>query len=166
MSRRQTDKWIRLALIGEALRRHARGRATRLIQVREQIHRFIAELIWAVGEERAQDLGDELWQKLLRNDPAAWNDIYNDAVRDPKRRLSDDPVPKAVLRAVRDLDLKRSPRHSRRCRSGPAEGSDASRTGCGTCVTRCGTWRVGSGRRCWPRRSWRSPLLVWTRLIT
>lgn len=106
MSRSQTDKWIRLALIGEALRRHARGRGARLIKVREQIHRFTADLIWALGEERAQQLGDELWQKLLKTDPGAWMDIYNDAVRDPKRRMSDDPVPKAVLRAIRDLNLK------------------------------------------------------------
>jgi ERCC4-related helicase len=106
MSRSQTDKWIRLALIGEALRRHARGRGARLIKVREQIHRFTADLIWALGEERAQHLGDELWQKLLKTDPGAWIGIYNDAVRDPKRRMSDDPVPKAVLRAIRDLNLK------------------------------------------------------------
>lgn len=106
MSRSQTDKWIRLALIGEALRRHARGRGARLIKVREQIHRFTADLIWALGEERAQQLGDELWQKLLKTDPGAWMDIYNDAVRDPKRHMSDDPVPKAVLRAIRDLNLK------------------------------------------------------------
>lgn len=106
MSRSQTDKWIRLAMIGEALRRHARGRASRLIQVREQIHRFIADLIWALGEERAQALGDELWQKLLRTDPESWLDTYNGAVRDPKRRLSDHPVPKAVARAIRDLDLR------------------------------------------------------------
>ena len=33
MSRRQSDKWIRLALIAEALRRHGRGKASRLIQV-------------------------------------------------------------------------------------------------------------------------------------
>lgn len=106
MSRSQTDKWIRLALIGEALRRHGRGRGARLIKVREQIHRFTAALIWALGEERAQQLGDELWHKLLKTDPGAWMGIYNDAVRDPKRRMSDDPVPKAILRAIRDLNLK------------------------------------------------------------
>lgn len=36
MHRRQTDKWIRLALISECLRRHARGGAKRLILVKGQ----------------------------------------------------------------------------------------------------------------------------------
>ena len=34
MSRSQSDKWVRLALIAEALRRHGRGKASRLIQVK------------------------------------------------------------------------------------------------------------------------------------
>ena len=105
MTRRQGDKWVRLALVAETLRTHARGRATRLTSVRKQIHRFVAELLWAIGEERATDLGDELWQRLLRLDPEAWKDEYNASVRE-SRRLGDDPVPKAVLRALRRVDLK------------------------------------------------------------
>jgi ERCC4-related helicase len=105
MSRRQTDKWIRLALIAEALRRHGRGKASRLIQVKEQIHRFLAEFIYARGEERGQHLGDALWQRLLRTDPESWKDIYNSAARDEQRHLLDDPVPKVVVRALRDIDL-------------------------------------------------------------
>lgn len=54
MSRRQSDKWIRLALIAEALRRHGRGKASRLIQVKDQIHRYLAELMYALGEQRAR----------------------------------------------------------------------------------------------------------------
>jgi ERCC4-related helicase len=106
MSRRQTDKWIRLALIAEALRRHGRGKASRLIQVKNQIHRFLGELLWAIGEERAHDWGDELWQDLLRTDPATWKDTYNEAVRDNRRKLTDDPVPKAMARALSRIDLK------------------------------------------------------------
>ena len=106
MSRRQTDKWIRLALIAEALRRHARGSATRLIQVKNQIHRFLAELLWAIGEERAHDWGEELWQRLLRTAPEAWRDIYNKAVRDEERQLKDAPVPKSVTRALHRIDLR------------------------------------------------------------
>ena len=106
MGRRQTDKWIRLALIGEALRRHGRGRASRLIQVKNQIHRFLAELLWAMGEERANDLGEELWQRLLQTDPAVWKDTFNNDLRDDRRRLTDDPVPKSVTRAMRDVNLK------------------------------------------------------------
>lgn len=105
MSRRQTDKWIRLALISEALRRHGCGNASRLIQVKNQIHRFLAKLLWAIGEERAHDWGEELWQQLLRTDPETWKETYNKAVRDERRRLSDDPVPKSVTRALHRIDL-------------------------------------------------------------
>src|SRR3990172_2062326 len=96
MSRCQSDKWVRLALIAESLRRHGRGKASRLIKVKNQIHRFLAELLWAIGEERAHDWGEELWQNLLRTHPRGWKSIYNDAVRDERRRLADDPVPKSV----------------------------------------------------------------------
>jgi len=106
MGRRQTDKWIRLALIAEALRRHGRGKATRLIQVKENIHRFLAELLWAIGEERAQDWGDELWQRLLQAPAGTWMEIYNRAVRDERKRLTDDPVPKAVARALGRIELR------------------------------------------------------------
>lgn len=105
MARRQTDKWIRLALISEALRRHGRGGASRLIQVKKHIHRFLAEMLWALGEERAHGWGDELWQHLLRTDPEAWRDIYNNAVHDERRHLTDDPVPKAVSRALRRINV-------------------------------------------------------------
>jgi superfamily II DNA or RNA helicase len=106
MGRSQTNKWVRLALIGEALRRHGRGGASRLIQVKNQIHRFIAELLFAFGEERAHNLGDELWQRLLRSDPGTWKDIYNSNVSNEQRQLTDDPVPKAVCRALKRIDLK------------------------------------------------------------
>jgi hypothetical protein len=106
MSRSQTDKWVRLALIAEALRRHGRGKASRLIQVKRQIHRFLAELLWAIGEEKAHGWGEELWQSLLSTDPRAWKGIYNSAVRDEQRRLVDDPVPKSILRALDRIELK------------------------------------------------------------
>jgi len=108
MGRRQTDKWIRLALIAEALRRHGRGRAARLIQVKEQIHRFLGELLWAIGEERAHGWGDDLWRSLLRTDPQAWRETYNESVRDASRRLSDDPVPKVMVRCLRRESIELS----------------------------------------------------------
>lgn len=106
MSLGQTDKWIRLALIAEALRRHGRGGASRLIKVKSQIHRFLAELLWAIGEERASDWGDELWQKLLGSKSEDWKEIYNETVTKAHRKLTDDPVPKAVRKALRRIDLK------------------------------------------------------------
>ena len=105
MGRRQTNKWVRLALIAEALRIHGRGGANRLIQVKKQIHRFLAELLKAIGEERSQDLGEELWKHLLRTHPSSWRDIYNDAVRDRSNLLNDDPVPKDVTRALQKIHL-------------------------------------------------------------
>ncbi|MBK6427797.1 MAG: hypothetical protein IPF82_16845 [Blastocatellia bacterium] len=105
MGRLQTDKWVRLALIAEALRRHGRGGASRLILVKKQIHRFLAELIKAVGEQSASDWGENLWGELLRSSVDSWKDIYNGAVKDQNRRLADDPVPKAVTRMLKSLDL-------------------------------------------------------------
>jgi superfamily II DNA or RNA helicase len=105
MSRRQTDRWVRLALIAEALRRHGRGGASRLIQVKRYIHRYLAELLWAIGEEKSHGWGDELWQHLLTTDPRFWKEIYNEAAQDG-RKLSDDPVPKAVARSLHRIDLK------------------------------------------------------------
>lgn len=108
MAKRQTDKWIRLALIAEALRLHGRGMATQLIKVKEQIHRFLGELLWAIGEERAHGWGEELWRTLIKTDPKVWRDTYNQSVRDPKRRLVDHPVPKVVVRCLQKgkVDLR------------------------------------------------------------
>lgn len=106
MGRRQTDKWVRLALIGEALRRHGRGGANRLIQVKSQIHRFLGEFLQAIGEEKAHEWGGALWQKLLHTDPLTWQDIYNKHVQDESRHLKDDPVPKSVARALQRIELK------------------------------------------------------------
>ena len=106
MGRSQTDKWIRLALIREALRRHGRGRAKRLIEVKKYIHRFVAELIWAIGKERASDWGDEVWEVLLKFEPAYWMDLYNASIRNSKRQLTDDPVPESIVEAMSEMDLK------------------------------------------------------------
>lgn len=106
MSRQQSDKWVRLALIREALRRHGRGKAQRLIKVKRHIHRFIAELLWAIGEQNASDWGDELWQSLLQSAPSNWMDLYNSSMRNDRRRLTDDPVPEAVVKALPRVDLR------------------------------------------------------------
>ncbi|MBE7558421.1 DEAD/DEAH box helicase [bacterium] len=106
MSRSQTDKWVRLALIAEALRRHGRGGARRLIQVKGQIHRFLGQLLFALSEERAHELREDLWPHLLHTDPESWQEIYNGGVRDEHKRLDDDPVPKAVVRALDRIELR------------------------------------------------------------
>ncbi|MDA1016091.1 MAG: SNF2-related protein, partial [Planctomycetota bacterium] len=107
MGRKQTDKWIRLALIREALRRHGRGGAKRLIQVKKRIHRFLAGLLWAIGEQRASDWGDVLWQRLLGSDPTKWKEIYNESLRNDRNRLRDDPVPQSVIDVLRPKNRSR-----------------------------------------------------------
>lgn len=160
MSRRQSDKWVRLALIAEALRRHGRGKASRLIQVKEQIHRFLGRLLWAIGEERANDLGEQLWNRLLRTDPEAWKSIYNDAIRDGQLRLSDNPVPKPVVRALVRIDLKLL---ANALEQMPvrATGSDA-RVSDRINIARQALRKVEEGlwRNLLAQTSWRSPLLV------
>ena len=106
MSRQRMDKWVNLALIAEALRRHARGGNSTLIQVKGVIHRFLAELIGMVGSERFHDLGEDLWQRLLRSSPDNWREIYNGGLRHDERKLVDDPIPKAIIRSLDKLDLR------------------------------------------------------------
>ncbi|MFN6190421.1 MAG: SNF2-related protein [Planctomycetia bacterium] len=106
MSRQRMDKWVNLCLVAEALRRHARGGNHALIQVKKVIHRFLAQLLWMTGKESRHDLGEDLWQRLLRSSPADWREIYNAGIRKDDRKLPDDPVPKAVLRSLDEIDLK------------------------------------------------------------
>ena len=128
MSRSQTDKWVRLALISEALRRPGRGRPERLLKVRGQIHRFLAQLLRAGGVQLAHDWGDDLWKSLLKTETSAWKNIYNGAVSDERKRLDDDPVPKPVARALRRIDLspfaKALERMPLRARGGPERVSE------------------------------------------
>jgi hypothetical protein len=105
MSRSQTDMWIRLALIAETFRRHGRGRAKQLILVKKNIFRFMGELLKATGEQKVHDLGEELWQRLLRTDPLTWKDIYNSGIHKEQNQMKDDPVPKAVVQAMNYIDL-------------------------------------------------------------
>lgn len=105
MSRRQTDRWVRLAIIAEALRRHARGNASRLSKVKKTIHRYLAELIRAVGEQKATNLGEELWQILIHEEPATWKAIHNKSTRDPSKRWTDDPVPASVVSCLKKIPL-------------------------------------------------------------
>lgn len=106
MSRSQTDKWVRLALVAASLRQHGRGRAERLIQVREQIYRFLGMLLGAQREQRASLEGELIWQLLLRADCTEWKRIYNEHARKDEDFLRDDPVPKAIARAIEKINLK------------------------------------------------------------
>lgn len=107
MGRQQNDKWVRLALIREAFRRHGRGKAERLIKIKRHIHRFAGELLWAIGEQNASDHGEDLWYRLLGCDPLTWKELYNSSLRKAGQRLTDDPVPEAVVEALPAVDLRR-----------------------------------------------------------
>jgi hypothetical protein len=104
MSRNQTDIWVRLALIQETLRQH--GRKERLRKVRRQLHRFLAELLYAKGQQRANDWGEDLWAELLKTEPGRWKGIINAGTKDDRRLLTDDPVPEAVTKALRRVEVE------------------------------------------------------------
>ena len=106
MSRQRMDRWVGLCLIAEALRRHGRGGNHRLIEVKKVIHRFVGRLVGMTGRESSHDLGEELWERLLRTSPGDWKEIHNEGVRGETRKLLDDPVPKAVVRALPKVELR------------------------------------------------------------
>ena len=103
MSRAQTDIWVRLALIRETLRRH--GRRVRLNKIKKQIHRFLGELLYAKGQQRASEAGDEIWSQLLKSDPSSWKDTFNDSLKNDRHLLYDDPVPEAITKALSRVEL-------------------------------------------------------------
>ncbi len=160
MSRSQTDKWVRLALIAEALRRHGRGKADKLIQVKKHIHRFLAEMLWAIGEEKANDWGEDLWHHLLKTDPWTWRGIYNNSVHNQRRQLTDDPVPISVIRALRRIgvselaeELKKMPVRARGGRERVSERINAVRRALRNVEESLWKQLLAQTR-------WRSPLLV------
>lgn len=157
LARAQTDSFIRLALIAEALRTHGRGGAKRLIKVKKQIHRYLGELLREVGEERRHGDGTDLWRRLLAMDPEHWRETYN---RSAQRRLAVDPVPKRVARAIRRIDLKLLAKELEkmpvRARGGKERVSER------VTVARRELRRVEGSlwRSLLASTSWRSPLLV------
>lgn len=103
LSHRQSDKWVRFAFIAETLRRHARRQ--RLAKVRSTAHRFLGELLEALGEQSHHRDGEAIWLKLLKVSPENWRDVYNRGCKRADRMLYDDPVPKALIRLLPELDL-------------------------------------------------------------
>ena len=106
MSRQRMDRWVGLCLVAEALRLHAGRSNHRLIEVKKVIHRFVGRLVGMTGRENTHDLGEELWKRLLSASPADWKTIHDEGVRSDARKLPDDPVPKAVLRALWKVELR------------------------------------------------------------
>jgi len=101
MSRKLGDPWVQLAIIGETLSRYAKGKDNRLSKVNKTIHRSLAELLWAKWIERSSTFGSELWNTLLESPPEQWMNIHNSNLKNMNSRLYDDPIPKAVFKALR-----------------------------------------------------------------
>ena len=160
MGRRQHDRWIRLALIAAALKRHGRGGAAKLNQVKKVIFQSMGEILHAVGMENASDLGEFLWQKLLDTPFERWQSTYNASVSAGSRRLQSPPVPKTVAKAIPKTDLSAL---ARALKAVPLRtSSDVEQR-----KLRIHTARralVEAERLLWPKvlnkAQWRSPLLV------
>ena len=96
MGRRQTDKWIRLALIAEALRRHGRGKPAGLFRSRNKFIGFLASCCGQsaksepmIGEKSS---GRDFCQCTLRRGRASTTRPCGMS----DGGYVDDPVPKSV----------------------------------------------------------------------
>ncbi|MEX2386359.1 MAG: DEAD/DEAH box helicase [Phycisphaeraceae bacterium] len=104
MSRREGDPWVRLALMRHTLKRY--GQRPRLKQVRHTLPRFVADLVH--GGKRLQHRSSEseaMWAELFRRRPRYWREVYNAHLKSDRGYLDDDPVPRLLMRAMRELDL-------------------------------------------------------------
>ena len=160
MSRQRMDRWVNLSLIAEALRRHGRGANQRLIDVKRVIHRFLGRLVGMTGRESGHDLGEELWQRLLRTSPLNWKEVHNEGIRGEARLLRDDPVPKAVVRVLPKLELRELAEALRQMPIRARGGED--RVGERIDAVRAALRAIE--KRLWAevlkKSNWRSPLLV------
>lgn len=104
MSRGLSDHWVRLALIWETFRRHAR--TERIQNVKAQIHRFLGELLWVKFRQNASIKKEGIWEELINHHPSEWKDRYNRNLKDTNDALRDDPVPQSVINTLRDVSMK------------------------------------------------------------
>ena len=158
MARRQSDKWVRLALVRETFRRHARGKSP-LVPVRKVAHRFMAELLQALGEQSASGWKEELWNDLLAKDPREWREIYNANVGNSKRQLTDDPVPDAVLKALERGMLELRPL-AKSLEQMPLRASENLTTRIKEVRHELKNMENVAWRELLAKASWRSPLLI------
>jgi len=92
MSRNLDDKWVKLAIVAQAIRgRHG------VPQMRRELSRVLADLLYMPWVERH---GQDIWLDLLQKSPMDWLSILSKWGIDPEGDNSpdtdDDPVPKAV----------------------------------------------------------------------
>ncbi|MBI3462527.1 MAG: DEAD/DEAH box helicase family protein [Planctomycetes bacterium] len=101
MHRGLSDGWVKLAIIQRALyRRHHTGR------LRIALSRCLGKLLYGLGwvESRCE----EIWDRLLDAAPEDWIKILHrhgiGPHGDANPATDDDPVPQAVVKALRDFD--------------------------------------------------------------
>lgn len=96
MSRGLRDKWVKLALIYQALR-HRPGAD----QYRKVIGRALSDLLLVKWAEKK---GKGVWEELLTTPPAGWLEVFRKWGIDPED--GDDPVPEAVRRILPKLNTE------------------------------------------------------------
>jgi hypothetical protein len=100
MSRGLSDHWVRLALIWDTFRRYGRRDRVKLVQA--QIHRFLGDLLWVKFRQNASIKKEKIWKELINHHPREWKDRYNKSLKYMDDALRDDPVPKSVVKALRE----------------------------------------------------------------
>lgn len=101
MSRGLSDKWVKLALIRQALF-HRYG----IDELKHNLCKILGHLLYIKWMD--SKVGPELWADLLKEQPARWLRILNkwnvDPEDDDDQTTNDDPVPSAVCEVLRTLN--------------------------------------------------------------
>ncbi len=99
MSRNLNDKWVKLAIIAQAIRYREGAR-----EMRKDLSRILADLLHMQWVERN---GQDIWRELLRQRPTDWLSILQKWEIDPEGDnnpdTDDDPVPQAVLDVLYEM---------------------------------------------------------------
>ena len=100
MSRGLNDKWVKLAIIAQAIRgKHG------VHALRRQLSRVLGKLLHLPWVDKR---GEAIWLDLLTSNPEAWLDLLRkwgvDPENDSDSKTDDDPVPRAVRDALPKMD--------------------------------------------------------------
>jgi len=102
MSRNLDDRWVKLAIVAQAIHGH-----WGVADMRKALSRVLADLLYMRWVERN---GQDIWEKLLKTSSKDWLDILHKWGIDPEGdndpSNDDDPVPKAVRDLLHQMDTK------------------------------------------------------------
>ena len=103
MSRNLADKWVKLALIRQALL-YRRG----VDKLKRNLCRVMGSLLRETWMDRK--FGESLWMELLHKHPSSWLSVLHKWRIDPEGdndpATDDDPVPKAVLDVMKQVSTR------------------------------------------------------------